>query len=165
MFSYHGHATWMPDRRRGYVHRQRGLQKSDSNMADAYRSKQREPEVAFTRDMQRLMIDTARVAAAHINAITHGIGCEPTHVHVLVSWRTTRSWMSMRKSMRYALTKALNERFGRREWFSDSPSRKHVNGYAHFDYLILEYLPEHKGESWVREEDLVAAQKRKTGAA
>ena len=67
----------------------------------------------------------------------------------------------MRASIRSALTRALTEAFGKRKWFSDTPSRKRVRDQEHFDYLILEYIPKHKGITWVREQDQQAALKRK----
>jgi len=158
-FTFHGYGTWMPDRGRGYVRRTRGLQPRDEAMGRLYRGKQREPAAPFERAHVELLFATAREAAGALKAVVHGTGGDRTHVHVAMSWEHERPWKAMRTSLRGALTRALNARFGKRTWFSDSPSRKRVRDHAHFDWLMLEYFPEHRWH-WVREEDRAAAQRR-----
>ena len=150
----------MPDHPKGYVHRQRGLRPSNADMADAYRRNKHEHAAEFTLAVQKLMITEARNAGKHINATVHAVSTEPTHVHVLLSWSHKRTWKSMRSSIRRAMTTALNKGFGKRTWFSDAPSRKRARDQAHFDYLILHYLPKHSGAKWFREEDVKAARAR-----
>jgi hypothetical protein len=161
IFTYHGKATWMPDHPRGYVHRTHGLQKTDTHMAAHYRFQQQQPAVHFTLDMQELIITAARNASRLIDATVHGVALAGTHAHIVISWAATnnRNWKSIRASVRQALSRALNAQFTKREWFSDSPSRKRIRNYAHFDYLILKYLPDH-GTCWIRAEDQTAAQAR-----
>jgi REP element-mobilizing transposase RayT len=157
----------MPDHPRGYVHRQHGLQASDLHIAAHYRFRQKSAAVLFGNAAQRLMIETAREAGPHIDATVHGVAVEPTHIHVLVSWQHARTWESMRASIRSALSRALNHEFGNRGregWFSDSPSRKRVRDHEHFDYLLLEYLPDH-GRWWISDKDGLAAQSRDAGRA
>lgn len=159
MFSYHGKGTWLPDNPRGFVHRKYGLQPPDENMADHYRANMKDAPVSFTDEMMTLVFNTARHAGNFIDATMHGCGAEPSHIHMLVSWNHDREFESMRASIRSAMSRALNQTFGKREWFSDSPSRKRVRTHEHFDYLALVYLPDHT-HSWVREEDRTAAQER-----
>lgn len=143
LLTYHGYATWMPDHRRGYVHRTDGLKSSDPAMAQNYRRQMQERPVAFTPEMQRLLIDTARAAGSYLDARIHAVATEPTHVHVLVSWHGDRPWVRLRASVRSAMTRELNHRIGKRTWFADSPSRKRVGDRAHFEYLTSRYLPKH----------------------
>jgi REP element-mobilizing transposase RayT len=160
LLTFHGHYTWMPDNPRGYVRRQEGLLPRDAQMAEYYRRFRDDVEVVnFTADIQAALIDTARKAAKFIDAIIHGCGTESTHIHALISWKTRREWESVRRSVRTALSRMLNEQFGTRDWFTDGSSRKRVRTHEHFDYLILEYLPGHS-QSWIREEDHIAAEKR-----
>jgi hypothetical protein len=140
MFTHHGHGTWMPDHPKGYVHRTRGLQSRDLHMAARYRENQRGDAVRFDDGMRALLMQIARDAGSFINAAVHGCAMESTHIHVLVSWKHQREWKSMRTSIRSAMTRGLNQKYGKRDWFSDSPSRKRVADHEHFDYLILEYL-------------------------
>lgn len=163
LFTYHGHGTWMPDRRRGYVHRTRGLQPADANMAAAYRANQRDEPVLFDDAMYALLIETARGAGGFLDAVIHAAFAEPSHFHVLASWRHSREWKSMRSSIRSALTRAMNQRFGKRDWFADTPSRKWVKDRAHFDFLVTQYSQKHRGAVWCRPEDLKAAREREKG--
>lgn len=161
LFTFHAHGTWMPDHPRGYVHRTRGLQPFDPEMADAYRSRQREPPICLTKAVQRTAIAAAQQAVRHLDATLHAIACEPTHVHVLIGWRHDRSWKSMRTSLQSALTRTLNEQFEKRVWWAENSSRKRVKDYAHFDYLMIEYLPKHRGEQWLNPEDLTRSARRR----
>jgi hypothetical protein len=159
MFTYHGKATWMPDHARGYVHRIDGLLPPDPNMAAYYRLNQKNPTVRFDESMQHVMVETARNTGEFIKAIVHGCAMENTHLHVVVSWEHDRDWKSMRASIRSAISRALSAKFCKREWFSDSPSRKRVRNHEHFDFLMLVYLPEHSTH-WVRDDDRENATKR-----
>jgi len=159
LFTIHGKFTWMPDNPRGYVHRQHGLQPSDPHMAEYYRHFRDVDVVDFTDEMLRQLIAASREAGGFIDAVVHGCATESTHIHVLVSWKARREWESIRRSIRTALSRMLNEKFGKGDWFTDGSSRKRVRDHEHFDYLVLEYLPGHS-MSWVREQDRVAAETR-----
>src|SRR5437762_2808624 len=118
LFTLHGKSTWMPDHHHGYVHRTHGLQPIDKDMATAYRRNQRASAAYFTPDIQQCLIDAALRAVPFLQATAHAIANEPTHVHVMLGWSHDRSWESVRRSLRTAVSKALNDRFGRREWFA-----------------------------------------------
>ncbi len=163
LFTFHGHGTWMPDHPRGYVHRTQGLQPTDPRMADAYRANQREPAVVLTDAIQTVIIDTAKHAAKHLDAELCAIACEPTHTHILLSWRHHRAWKSMRTSLQSALSRALNAAFDKRTWWAENPSRKRVKDHEHFDHLMLEYLPSHRGRQCYDPTMLDAALQRNPG--
>lgn len=129
-------------------------------MAAAYRRRQKQPEINFDAAMQEVIVATAREAGAFITATVHAVATELTHVHMQLSWRHNRTWKSMRASVRMALSRALNQRFGKCEWFSDTPSRRSVRDHEHFDYLMLKYLPEHNGAKWFCNESVKAAEAR-----
>ena len=148
LFTFHGRGTWMPDHARGYVHRQRGLQPSDPHLAAAYRSRQHEPEVRFTIEQQKLIVDTAAATGPFLDARVRVVTCDPTHGHVLLSWKHSKGWPAMRRSIRTALSRSLNAIFGKRDWFAENPSRKQVRDFEHFDYLVLAYLPRHRAAMW-----------------
>ena len=133
LFTFHGHATWMPDHPRGYVKRKRGVRPSDTNMAAAYRSQQRESRVFFRQSEQATLIEAVHAAAMHLEAKPHAAACEPTHMHILLDWRHGRDWQSIRTSLRSALSRSLNDAYGKRAWFSDASSRKRVQDHNHFD--------------------------------
>jgi hypothetical protein len=159
-FTYHGHGTWMPDHKRGYVRRGMGVQPSDANLASRYRQHQHLPPVNFTPDMQQVVVETLIQAGRFVDAVIHAVAMEPTHVHVQVSWKHGRTWKSMRASLRNAVTQALNRHCGKRDWFADQPSRKRIRDLEHFDYLLLVYVPKHRGVVWQRPKSLHDAHAR-----
>lgn len=163
MFTYHAYASWMPDRRQGYVHHTRGLQSADSAMAAAYRRKQTQSAITFDEriSISTIIIDAVREAAAHLDATIHAIIVEPTHVHLLISWSHVRDWRSMRRSVKTAISRGLNAEVRRRTWLSKNASRKRIRDAAHFDYHLLEYLPKHRGTHWYRRRDVKAARRRR----
>lgn len=150
LFTWHAHGSWMPDRRRGYVKRGQGILPADERMAERYRDRARQPAVVFTTAIGRIMIDTVRQACAHLDCTAHAIATDSSHLHVLVSWRHDRPWRSVRRSIRFALTKRLNEQVGPQRWFSTGASRRRVRDREHLDYLVSKYLPGHRGAGWIR---------------
>jgi len=69
----------------------------------------------------------------------------------------------MRTAVKQSLTRTLNRTLGpraglpaamegreaeRRKWFSGGASRKRVRDRDHFDYLMTDYLPSHRGAFW-----------------
>ena len=73
---------------------------------------------------------------------------DATHLHVLVSWTTERTWQVVRRQLRASLTRRLNLEIERRPWFSKQPSRKRVKEQRPFDHLMQSYLPKHSGWKW-----------------
>ena len=58
LFTFHAYGTWLPDRRRGYVRRDKqGIHKQDHELADKYKEQMSQDIVRFDRDIQELMID------------------------------------------------------------------------------------------------------------
>ena len=161
-FTYHGYATWMPDRPRGYVHRTKGLQPRDPHMADRYRNNQRETTKWFGDEQIDVMFDVVREKQEHVNLTVHGMAADATHLHILVSWTSDKSFEKIRAGIMSSVTRALNDRFGKRTWISRNPSRKRVRDFGHFDYLLLEYFPKHL-RHWGNPEDRDAALSRKRG--
>ena len=160
LYSFHGYGTWMPDHRRGFVKRGHGVQPTNPRLAAAYRSNQREPTAHFDERVQRIIVEAARDAAKHLDAVLHIVATDATHAHLLLSWRHDRPWWSMRRSVKYALTRALKQRVEARTWLSGGASRKQVRGHDHFDYLLLAYLPDHCGVSYREGASVTAAEKR-----
>jgi REP element-mobilizing transposase RayT len=163
LFTFHAHRSWMPDRPQGYVRRGRGPMAPDEERARQYERNAAQAPILFDEGIQRALIGAAHDAAAHQDFRLHCIATEPTHVHLLVSWKDDRTWPRMRTGVKQSLTRTLNRTPGpraglpaaieekeaeRRKWFSAGASRKRVRDRKHFDYLINEYLPSHRGASW-----------------
>lgn len=151
--TFHAYGTWLPDKEKGYVQRNQGIKPRDEAMASNYRANQKHPSVRFTSKQQEEIAATLRVAGKHLDATLHCYAIDPTHLHVLLSWKHERSHASIRTSIKSAITRRLNERFDPRTWLVKGSSRKQIKDHDHFCYLIREYLPSHRGLFWLREED------------
>lgn len=148
LFTYHTYGSWLPDHRRGYVHRGAGILAPERHMGDLYRSELKHAAVRFDETVQQQLIEAALEACEHQNFRCHFIATEVTHAHTLVSWATDRTWQVVRAKLRESITRRLNHGVRRQEWFSKSPSRKRVRDQKHFDYLVNVYLPKHSGLKW-----------------
>ena len=72
---------------------------------------------------------------------------------MLVSWKDDRIWKTLRNSIKSSITRALNQTFKRRRWLEEGASRRKVNNQEHFDYLVVTYVPEHRGWKWSEEKE------------
>jgi hypothetical protein len=148
LFTYHAHASWMPDNPRGYVIRGKGIQPSNKGVAEKYRSNLKQRPKRFDAQSQKVLLAETVAACTHQNLRCHFVATESTHLHVLVSWTTDRTWEVVRAKLRESLSRRLNREIERRLWFSKSPSRKRVKDRQHFNYLMKVYLPKHSGWKW-----------------
>jgi hypothetical protein len=147
-FTYHAWGSWLPDHPRGYVRRRQGIVPPDRAMAARYRANMDKSAVTFSAAIQRHLIEETLNAGDHQQFRCHYLATEPTHYHTLVSWKTDREWQTVRAKLRASLTRRMNRELKTQQWFSKSPSRKQVRDRRHFDYLIGEYLPRHRGLKW-----------------
>mgnify|MGYP001319160680 FL=1 len=148
LFTFHGYGMWMPDHQRGFVRRKVGIVAPDTHLATCYRKNLNQSVMIFERTHQQILIEAATEAFEHQNSRGHGIATESTHLHLLVSWTSDRTWETVRRTLRGSLTRRLNFEFGVRDWFSKQPSRKRVAERQHFDYLMQVYSPKHRGLKW-----------------
>ncbi len=148
LFTYHGYGTWLPDHQRGYVRRKEGVLRTDAHMADCYRKNLSTEALFFDSGNQRLLIETTRATHPFLNVRFHGIVCEASHMHVLLSWNSAQSSQQISRSIKTRLTRELNQKVERRIWLSKGSSRKQVRDRRHFEYLMQFYLPKHGGLKW-----------------
>ena len=149
LFTFHAYGTWMPDREEGFVRRKEGILPPDEELAREYRGKAGENIVSFNARIQLLLIEETRVACEKQRYRGHCIATDPTHVHALISWPDERPWLKIRSGLKTSLTLRLNREVQRRQhWFVDSASRKQVKDEEHFDHLVTNYLPSHRGWKW-----------------
>ena len=148
LFTFHAYASWMPDRRRGYVVRKQGILPQNENRAKVYRQRARERQAVFDETIQRAMLEEFPIACEKQRLRGHFMATESTHVHLLVSWPDERDWSIIRSGLKQSLTRHLRRTIAKRTWFSDGASRKRVLDREHFGYLAGEYLPSHRGWKW-----------------
>jgi len=106
-------------------------------------------ETEFDEAQQLTIIDELRVAAGFQAYRVHYVATEPTHIHVLVSWKDEAVFFTkFRAGIRQSVTRRLTREFGQRHWLSEGGSRRKVFTQEHFDYLVQTYLPRHGGWKW-----------------
>ena len=149
LLTWHTYGSWMPDRKRGYVRRDRdGILPSDPGAAEDYRTRMASGAVEFNRPHQAAVLSVMRESAEPLAVRLHALAVDPPHIHILVGWNDSRPWSRMRSSIRHSITRELNAQFGKRDWLSRGGSRKRVKGRAHFEHLISSYLPGHHALFW-----------------
>jgi hypothetical protein len=126
----------------------RGILAPNVDRAEKYREAMKESPVQFSSQIQRAIIASILGSQEKQDFDAHFIATDPTHVHLLVSWRDDRTWLRLRSTIKSSLSRYLNSRLTRREWFVEGGSRKRVKDRAHFDYLVQRYLPRHSGWKW-----------------
>ena len=152
LFTYHAYLSWMPDRARGYVQRHKGILPPDPDQARQYRANTTQNAITFDHDIQSLILDETHTACDRQRLRLHAVALDPTHAHILVSWHDARVVKRVRSKLKESLTRRLNNERGKRTWFVANASQKRVKDHQHFDHLVLNYLPSHRGLCW-RETD------------
>jgi hypothetical protein len=142
-FTLHAYRSWNANHPRGFVQAGRGIQPPNKSLAQFYDSTAKQQPVKFSQLHQRTILwivwDTCRNRAWRL----HVVAFESTHMHVVVSWKSSDSWKVVRAKLKNLISWALSRRFqseGRR-WLVRKASRKRVKDRKHFDHLINSYLP------------------------
>ncbi|MCC7147378.1 MAG: transposase [Phycisphaeraceae bacterium] len=158
LFTFHAYRSWMPDHPRGFVQRDRGVQPRNSRLADAYDQAAQYPPVVFDDSIQKALVWIAHDVCQRQGWRLHAMATDPTHVHLVVSWRGDPSWQKVARRIKNVGSLALGRRFSKSSghWFSRGGSRKRVNDRAHFEHLVRSYLPSHRGRYWREGQDAPA---------
>ena len=155
LFTYHGYKTWLPDREEGFVEHHRQHNEPDLPLAIAYEMRSNEEVVLFDGRVQKSIIDAVTEAQPHQALRLHFVATESTHAHVLVSWKDDeRPWIKLRSGIKSSITRKLNASFERRTWLNEGASRRKVGNQEHYDYLVVTYLPSHRGWKWSEDQGL-----------
>jgi hypothetical protein len=117
LFTYHAYGSWMPDRSKGYVKRKRGILSPDVDMAAKYHASMKESAVRFDDTIQERILDAILTSRQPQAFEPYYISTDMTHVHLLVGWRDTRTWLRLRSTIKSSITRYLNDELARREWF------------------------------------------------
>ena len=65
LLSIHAYRSWMPDRRRGYVRKKKGVLPPDPEVARRYAQNAKEPEMEFTPEIQQAIVEIVREMCLH----------------------------------------------------------------------------------------------------
>ncbi|MHC4401879.1 MAG: hypothetical protein ACYTG0_19580 [Planctomycetota bacterium] len=151
LFTFHAYRSWKADNPRGYVQEGQGIQPPSASLAQYRDECAAQPEVRFEKTHQEVLIWIAHDACARRGWRLHFAATDPTHVHILLSWRSREPWRNVRKRLKNLAALMLGKKeLGRpgRKWLSRKGSRKRVRDREHFDYLVNRYLPSHRGLKW-----------------
>ena len=155
LLTIHTYRSWMPDNPRGFVQEDKGIQPPSPELANAYHDAASDEPFVMDDLTQRFVIDVVRDIGGRRDWRIHAVACEPSHIHILVSWETGMRWGPVRAKFKNIIALELSKRHGRkgRHWLSDGGSRKRVKDRRHFDYLVTTYLPKHRGQQWYEGRD------------
>ena len=161
LFTFHAYRSWMPNHRRGYTRRGVGYVAFDPVMNARYVARAGAEPTVFDARLQATVVTHLLDLPMHVPVRLHAVTTEPSHIHVLLSWRLDRGWLSLRTSVKTSLTRFLRERSDDRRplRLSRGASRKRVVARDHFDYLMTQYLPKHAGVCWFEDKGWIAARR------
>ena len=150
-FTFLAYRSWSPSHAKGYVRKKVGVLPRDPEMAASYDRQAKQAAALFDDELQGVLIEGAQDICDRRNWTIHAVATEPTHIHLLVSWSDdSLEWehvqVTLKRLLGMMLSKHLNVK-GKR-WFVRKYSRKHVKDREHFDHLVNEYFPKHKGRLW-----------------
>ena len=148
LFTFHAYRSWMPDHEEGFVRRGEGVLPQNQALSNIYRQQASDSEVDFEADIQGILIDEVQVASGKQDYELHFVATDSTHLHVLLSWRSDKTWQQVRRGLKTSISLRLIRELGERPWLSEGASRKRVKDQSHFDHLIRTYLPKHRGWKW-----------------
>ena len=150
LFTFHAYRSWNADNPRGFVRVGKGILPPDPETARHYDHHASGPPIRFGAFHQRVLIWIAHDACVRRRWRLHYTATDPTHVHVLVSWRGDEPWEKVRDRLKNLASLMLGRKFDKtgHKWLTRKGSRKRVRDRKHFDYLVQEYLPGHRGLKW-----------------
>ena len=150
LFTLHAYRSWNADHPRGFVQEQGKIEPPNANLAQFYNEHASQPPVRFGPFHQRVMIWITYDACVRRGWRLHAAATETTHIHMLVSWKSEELWRNIRHRLKLLCSLMLGRKLGQegRKWFVRKGSRKRVRDRAHFDYLVGQYLPKHRGLRW-----------------
>src|SRR6186997_2427027 len=91
-FTYHAYRSWRPDHPRGYTKKGEGYQPPDPDVAEDYDARAKQEPVQFTDEIQREILVLAYEICEQEGWRLEGAGFDPTHAHLVVSWRGFIPW-------------------------------------------------------------------------
>jgi REP element-mobilizing transposase RayT len=150
LFTLHSYRSWNPDNPRGFVRRGEGVRPTDDGMALAYANAASEPPFLFGDCEQSVLHwivwDLCQRRAWRL----HTIAFDPSHVHILLSWRDETPMPQVFRKTKNLMSRELGLRCRpkRKHWFGKFGSKQRVREQAHFDHLINSYFPRHRGLVW-----------------
>ena len=146
----HAYRSWNPDHPRGYTERNKGYQPPNPERAEQYDLNAGQDKVVFDTLIQEVLILGTADICRRRQWRLHGAACDPSHVHVVLSWWTFIPWNQVMEKLKNLLSLFLGRATGQsgRRWFVVKGSRKRVKDREHLEHLLKTYLPSYRGLFW-----------------
>ena len=150
-FIFHAYGTWHPDHADGWhQHGVAGTRRSDAGTAKYRREVQRFETIAFSPEVQPILVDMVREVCGRRGWRCHSVAANETHVHAVISWSSGIGALEAHDTLKRLLGWSLAKHSGvrGRKWMSHGGRPKRIWDLAHLHYLLREYLPEQGGVCW-----------------
>ena len=120
-------------------------------MAREYDDRAKHTRVYFDDAMQEVLILGCIDICRRRGWRCHVVGTDPSHFHVVVSWKRFVRWEYVRQKIKNILSLLLGRLANQpgRPWFVREGSRKRVENQKHLDHLVQKYIPDHPGRCWI----------------
>ena len=153
-FTLHAYRSWRADHPRGYTVFGEGYRPANEVAARCNDERASQKPATFSHDVQVVMLQLTHDICVVEHWRLEAVAFDPTHAHVLLSWKNFQSWEEVQRRLKNLLSLKLNQHFRStgRKWFS----RRHgaprgVRDRAHYDQLVDRYFPSHRrGIGWRR---------------
>ena len=99
---------------------------------------------AAQKTILKVLIDSQILQNFDLYAVTS----DSAHLHIVAAWRDDRDEIKLRSQIKTSLSRALNKRFAKRQWFVAKGGQNQVIDEEHLHQLIHCYLPKHAGIYW-----------------
>jgi len=151
-FTFHAYRAWRADHPRGYVKRNKGVVPPNSDEAASWDRQAKGGAVVFDERIQSILICGAKDICDRRNWILEGIGTDPTHIHLAISWNGFVKCDDVLAKLKNVLSYILGKWSGKRgkRWFGRYGDWKVVTDAEHLEYLLASYFPGHRGLCWRR---------------
>ncbi|MFA7237781.1 MAG: hypothetical protein WC058_13035 [Phycisphaeraceae bacterium] len=123
LYTIHAYRSWMPDHKRGFVLRGKGIQKPDAKRASWYHTLAKHDRMVFSDARCGQIIDAVKEVCANKQWRLHGVVVVWTHLHLIVSWAAYADARRARAVIKKAITTWLRDATGEhRKWLSGGGS-------------------------------------------
>lgn len=153
-FTFHAYRSWNTDHPKGWTqHGEPGARVRTESLAIHRHRLAKHPPVRFTPTQQHAIIDYVHDICRRRQWQPHCITADPTHIHIVVAWRSSEEMEFVRDKLKSLIGLLLARAAGTRgkPWLSHGQDETPVLSMKHMLYLLHEYLPRHQGPFWRHE--------------
>ena len=133
----------MPDRPDGYFKHGSGWKAPNHEATEQYHENMKRKPVAFDKNQPQLLIDEAIKAQSFQRIKLYAAASDSTHLHVVIAWADERDPVNIRSQLKSSLTRTLNTRYGKQQWFVAKAGQNPIRDAEHLSQLVHDYLPKH----------------------